>query len=376
MPIERYNGLGGYNIMLSLVKPYIAPKEEMMPALEEILYSGYIAMGEAVGNFETKFGNYIDNERVLALNSGTAALHIALCLLNVGNGDEVISTAMTAEPTNTTIALTGAKVVWADVDVKTGLLDPESVRKKITEKTKAIMLVHYAGMVCNMDEFNKISEEFNVPIIEDTAHALGSKYKGKMVGSNSRFTCYSFQAIKHLTTVDGGAISFLNDEDMDEAAKLRWFGLNKKVSRLDNDIKRAGFKYGMNNVNATIGMVQLKHIKEVIGRHIENGRYYDSALKNIPGVTLIPYYENTEPSYWLYTLKVENRDDFCRMLKDAGIEASQLHHRSDTHSVFQQSKCDLPALDQFYSEFVHIPCGWWVSDEDRERIVDLIKKGW
>ena len=125
MPIERYNGLGGYNIMLSLVKPYIAPKEEMMPALEEILYSGYIAMGEAVGNFETKFGNYIDNERVLALNSGTAALHIALCLLNVGNGDEVISTAMTAEPTNTTIALTGAKVVWADVDVKTGLLDPE-----------------------------------------------------------------------------------------------------------------------------------------------------------------------------------------------------------------------------------------------------------
>lgn len=376
MPIERYNGLGGYNIMLSLVKPYIAPKEEMMPALEEILYSGYIAMGEAVGNFETKFGNYIDNERVLALNSGTAALHIALCLLNVGNGDEVISTAMTAEPTNTTIALTGAKVVWADVDVKTGLLDPESVRKKITEKTKAIMLVHYAGMVCNMDEFNKISEEFNVPIIEDTAHALGSKYKGKMVGSNSRFTCYSFQAIKHLTTVDGGAISFLNDEDMDEAAKLRWFGLNKKVSRLDNDIKRAGFKYGMNNVNATIGMVQLKHIKEVIGRHIENGRYYDSALKNIPGVTLIPYYENTEPSYWLYTLKVENRDDFCRMLKDAGIEASQLHHRSDTHSVFQQSKCDLPALDQFYSEFVHIPCGWWVSDEDRERIVDLIKRGW
>ena len=155
-----------------------------------------------------------------------------------------------------------------------------------------------------MDEFNKISEEFNVPIIEDTAHALGSKYKGKMVGSNSRFTCYSFQAIKHLTTVDGGAISFLNDEDMDEAAKLRWFGLNKKVSRLDNDIKRAGFKYGMNNVNATIGMVQLKHINEVIGRHIENGRYYDSALKNIPGVTLIPYYENTEPSYWLYTMKV------------------------------------------------------------------------
>ena len=157
--------------MLSLVKPYIAPKEEMMPAIEDILYSGYIAMGEAVEKFENEFGSYIGNEKVLALNSGTAALHIALSLLNIGAGDEVISTAMTAEPTNTTIAMTGAKVVWADVDVDTGLLDPESVRSKITEKTKAIMLVHYAGMVCNMDEFNKISEEFNIPIIEDTAHA-------------------------------------------------------------------------------------------------------------------------------------------------------------------------------------------------------------
>ena len=362
--------------MLSLVKPYIAPKEEMMPAIEDILYSGYIAMGEAVEKFENEFGSYIGNEKVLALNSGTAALHIALSLLNIGAGDEVISTAMTAEPTNTTIAMTGAKVVWADVDVDTGLLDPESVRSKITEKTKAIMLVHYAGMVCNMDEFNKISEEFNIPIIEDTAHALGSKYKGKMIGSNSRFTCYSFQAIKHMTTVDGGAISFINKEDMAEAAKLRWFGLNKKESRLNNDITRVGYKYGMNNVTATIGSVQLKHMTEVIGRHIENGKYYDKALQNIPGVRLVPYYENTEPSYWLYTLKVKDRDGFCRKLREAGIEASQLHHRSDTHSVFRQSKCDLPALDQFYSEFVHIPCGWWVNNEEREKIVDVIKRGW
>lgn len=161
--------------MLPLVKTYIAPREEMMPAIEEILYSGYIATGEAVERFEREFGAYIANNRVVAVNSGTAALHIALALLDVGPGDEIISTAMTAEPTNTVILNAGGKVVWADVDVRTGLLDPESVRSRITERTKAIMLVHYAGMVCDMDAFNRISREYHLPIIEDTAHALDRK---------------------------------------------------------------------------------------------------------------------------------------------------------------------------------------------------------
>ncbi len=362
--------------MIPLVKPYIADKEKMMPAIEKILYSGYIAEGEAVYQFEREFGEYIGNPNVLVLHSGTAALHIALLLLNVGEGDEIISTAMTAEPTNTTIAITGAKVVWADVDERTGLLDPRSVREKITPRTKAIMLVHYAGMVCDMDEFNKISEEYNIPIIEDTAHALGSKYNGKIVGSNSRFTCYSFQAIKQMTTVDGGAIAFRDESDVAAARKLRWFGLDKKVSRLENDITRAGYKYGMNNVNATIGSIQLQDTPDVIARYVSNGKFYDEQLKDVAGVTLIPYYNNTEPSYWLYTMKVERRDDFIKMMADNGVLASPLHHRSDTHSVFAESKCALPALDKFYEEFVHIPCGWWVTDEDREMIVSLIKKGW
>ena len=362
--------------MIPLVKPYIAKREVMMPAIEKILYSGYIAEGEAVYQFEKEFGEYIGNPNVLVLSSGTAALHIALLLLDVKEGDEIISTAMTAEPTNTTIAITGAKVVWADVDPNTGLLDPKSVREKITQRTKAIMLVHYAGMVCDMDEFNKISDEFGIPIIEDTAHALGSKYNGKIVGSNSRFTCYSFQAIKQMTTVDGGAIAFTNADDVAKARRLRWFGLDKKVPRLENDITRAGYKYGMNNVTATIGSVQLKDAPQIIGKYIENGKFYDVQLAGVPGVTMIPYYKNTEPSYWLYTMKVERREDFIKMMEENGVLASPLHHRSDTHSVFSQSKCELPNLDRFYSEFVHIPCGWWVGEEERERIVSAIKRGW
>lgn len=362
--------------MIPLVKTNIADKEQLIPALEDVLYSGYVASGQAVKDFEKELQEFIGNPYVLALNSGTAALHIALLLLNVGPGDEVISTPMTAEPTNTAIAITGAKVVWADVDSETGLASPKSIREKITNKTKAIMLVHYAGMVCDMDEINKISEEFNIPVIEDAAHAFGSKYNGKIVGSNSRFTCYSFQAIKQLTTIDGGAIAFKNPEDMVEARKLRWFGLDRGVSRLENDITRAGYKYEMNNVNATIGLVQLKNYPEIMNKYIDNGKFYDKELEGVKGVTLVPYYENTEPSYWLYTMKVERRDDFIKMMEEHGVTASPLHHRTDTHSVFVDSKCNLPGMEKFYSEFVHIPCGWWVTETDRQMIVDAIKKGW
>ncbi len=361
--------------MIPLVKPYIAPPEEMMPQIEKMLYSGYIAEGDAVYKFEEELASYLGNNQLLVTQSGTAAIHLALLLLNIGPGDEVISTPMTAEPTNTTIAITGAKIVWGDVDEKTGLLDPHSVREKITDRTKAIMLVHYAGMVCDMDEFNKISSETGIPIIEDAAHCFGGKYKEKIIGSNSRFTCFSFQAIKQMTTVDGGAITFRYKDDMEAARKLRWFGLDKKVSRLENDITRAGYKYGMNNVTATIGSVQLKH-KEIIERYIKNGKYFDKKLDNVPGVSLVPYYNNTEPSYWLYTMQVENRDDFCKLMENNGIVASPLHHRSDTHSVFKESRCELPNMDKWYNKFVHIPCGWWVDDQKRDFIVDVIKKGW
>lgn len=362
--------------MIPLVKPYISPRNEMMPAIEKALYSGYIAEGEAAWEFEKEFSDFICNPNTLVVQSGTAALHLALLLLNIGPGDEVISTPMTAEPTNTAIAITGARIIWADIDLRTGLLDPKSVRERITEQTKAIMLVHYAGMVCNMDEFNKISEETGIPIIEDSAHCLGGKYNGKIIGSNSRFTCYSFQAIKQMTTVDGGAIAFKVPEDVEPARKLRWFGLSKKVPRLENDITRAGYKYGINNITGTIGSIQLRHAQKVIDKYIDNGKYYDRALRNVSGVTLMSYYDHTEPSYWLYTMKVENRNAFIELMKSIGVLASPLHHRSDTHSIFADSKCELPQMDEWYQSFVHIPCGWWVDKEDREKIVETINKGW
>lgn len=362
--------------ILPLVKPFLPRKEVLMPQLEKILYSGYIAEGEAAAEFEQKLSDLIGNPFCVLVNSGTAALHIALTLIGVREGDEVISTALTAEPTNTTIALTGAEVVFADVDLATGLISVDSIESLITNKTKAIMIVHYAGMVCDMNKINLLSQKYNIPVIEDAAHAFMSKYKGEYIGNNSRYTCFSFQAIKHMTTVDGGALFLKNEDDYHRAKKLRWFGLDKKVQRLDNNITEAGYKYNMNNMNATVGLVQLMHLRENVIRYIENGKYYDKELKNIPEVTLIPYYEDTEPSYWLYTLKVNRREEFINMMNKNGVVASPLHLRNDRHNIFAKNLSPKPNLEKFYNEYVHIPCGWWVNDNERHRIVSLIKQGW
>lgn len=362
--------------MIPLVKPYIPDRNILMPELEKILYSGYIAEGQPVYDFEDKFKKFIGNPNCLALHSGTDALHLAFCLANIQVGDEVISTPMTAEPTNTSIAMVGGRIVWGDVNPNNGLLDPESVRSLITAKTKAIVLVHYAGMVCDMDAFYDISKEYNIPIVEDASHALGSKYNGKMVGNESDYTIFSLQAIKHMTTIDGGFLCLKSEAEMDRTRRLRWFGLDKKKSRLDNDITEVGYKYAMNNVNATIGLVQMNYIEDVLSIYVNNGKFYDNELSNISGISPVEYSQNTDPSYWLYTMKVENREDFVKMMESEGILASPLHHRNDAHTIFSESKRHLPNMEQWYNSFVHIPCGWWVNEEDRIRIVEVIKKGW
>lgn len=361
--------------MIPIVKPYIPPKEDLMPELERTIYSGYIAQGQKVEDFEHKLAQYFEHNYVLTVNSGTSALHLSLVLADVGPGDEVISTALTAEPTNTAISQTGAKVVWADIEVNTGLICPKSVEKLITSKTKAIMIVHYAGMVANLDEFYRIREKYDISIIEDCAHAFGARYKGKKLGFFSDFATYSFQAIKHLTTVDGGLLILKSESDYHRAKKLRWFGLDKTIPRLQNDIKEGGFKYHMNDVNATFGLVQLNFLEENVQKYIQNGLFFDEELKNIDGIDIMSYHHNTLPSYWLYTAQVERRNDFINYMESNGVMCSPLHLRNDRHSIFENGS-HLRGLETFYSSFIHWGCGWWLSQEDRIKIVDLIKRGW
>ncbi|MFZ4549824.1 MAG: DegT/DnrJ/EryC1/StrS family aminotransferase, partial [Bacteroidales bacterium] len=310
--------------MIPLVKTNIPPREILMPRLEEVLYSGYVAQGEQVENFERAFETYIGGAHSLSLNSGTAALHIALILAGVQPGDEVISTALTAEPTNVAIKMVDGKIRYADIDYATGNIDPASIESNINATTKAIMVVDYAGIPVDVPAIQALSLKYGIPVIHDAAHALGAKFQGKKTGNHFPYTVFSFQAIKHLTTIDGGMLQIASKEEYEKAKLIRWFGIDKKLSRLQNNIQYQGFKYHMNNVNATIGLVQLADIDSIISAHIENGKFFDHALQNIPGIELLKYYPGSEPSYWLYTLKVENRERFIQKLADHGIMASEL----------------------------------------------------
>lgn len=361
---------------IPLFKVFMAPEARLMPALRAVLYSGQISEGIEVERFEEAFGRFIGNSRVLSCYSGTAALHVALKLAGAGPGAEIISTPMTAEPTNLAILHAGAAVVWADVDPCNANIAAASIAERVTDRTRAIVVVHYGGVPASLAAIHRAAAARGIPVIEDAAHALGARYAGVTLGTHSEYVMFSFQAIKHLTTVDGGMLACRNPEDVARGRRLRWFGIDRKAPRTLVDVAEAGYKYHMNNVNAVIGRVQLDHIAPVIERHISNGRYFDRALRGIAGLELASWDAAAEPSYWFYTVFAEGRDDLARRLAEHGIASSLVHRRNDLHSVFASSRRELPALDRAYPRMLHIPCGWWVSDGDREFIADTLRRGW
>jgi len=365
---------------IPLFKVFLPPSGVLMPCLEKILYSGQISEGAPVAEFEKRFGEMVGGVDTLSFYSGTAALHAALVLAGVRADDEVISTAVTAEPTNMAILHAGAKVVWADVDSLNGNLTASAVAEKITPRTRAVMVVHYGGTPAPLDGIRAVAAAHGIPVIEDAAHALGARYGNAQIGTHSEFVMFSLQAIKHMTTVDGGMLA-INQSEGHEALlargrRFRWFGIDRAASRTEVDVAEIGYKYHMNNVTASIGLAQLDHIAPVIARHIANGKYFDQALKKIPGLALCRWEDCAEPSYWFYTVLVERREAFGRHLAAHGIASSQVHKRNDLHSIFSASKCELSGVDAFYQNMMHIPCGWWVDDERREYIVDVIRQGW
>lgn len=361
--------------MIPLVKVSMPSRESLIPALEEVLYGGMIAEGEYVYRFEAEFAKTFHLPMALATSSGTAALHIALLLANVGPGDEVITTSMTAEPTNTVILQCGAVPIFADVDPETGNLDPASVESLMSPRTRAIMVVHYAGFPASLKDLRKIADQKGVALIEDAAHSLGACYAGEGIGTIGDYAIFSFQAIKHMTTVDGGMLTMRDPNKAEQARKLRWFGMAKGVPRTEVDIERIGYKYNLSNVSAVIGLAQLQTIESRLSRHISNGRFYDEKIKSIPGLNVTRIDPESQPSYWLYTVLSENSNAVERCLAEIGVSASKLHRPNHYHTVFSSMRRAMPGLDEYYRRLTHIPCGWWVTNEDRERIVDALRKG-
>lgn len=359
--------------MIPLFKVFMSP--DVTDALKEVLYSGFVAQGPKVDEFEGKLSGFFGNPYVVTLNSGTTALHLALDLIGVGPGDEVITTPMTCTATNWPILAHGATIVWADIDPATGNIDPASIQKRLTAKTKAVMAVDWGGYPCDIHRIKKIVGK--IPVIEDAAHALGAMYKEKMVGNTADYTCFSFQAIKHLTTVDGGALLVKTKKDYKKAVLLRYFGIDRnkrsKDYRIEKDISMWGYKFHMNDVNATIGLANLAHTKEILQNHRENAVFYRESFLKLPWLTLLREDKGYLSSYWLFTMKVKNATPFMDYMKAHNVMASKVHRRNDTHPVTRAFRRPLPNVDAFYREMVCIPVGWWVTKQDREYITHLVR---
>jgi dTDP-4-amino-4,6-dideoxygalactose transaminase len=349
--------------------------------LQKVWDSGFITEGEYSDRFEVMFGDFVNNPNVALVNSCTSALTLASHMCDLRPGDEVITTAMTCMATNIPFYNHGAKLVFADVDPRTGNISVDSIIDKINNRTKAIVMVHWAGLPCDLKPINDLARKHGIKTIEDAAHALRSTYHNKLIGNHSDYVCFSFQAVKHMTTADGGAIVCRTIEDVERIRKLRWFGLDRHhtapvgeppASRWEQDIPEVGYKMHMNNINAVIGIEQLKYINALIDLHISNGEYYDHHIDN-PHIMKLDRPKDRQSTYWIYTVLVENRKHFKEYLAKNDIASDVAHVRNDTYSVFEKFRTDgLVGLDEFDSKQLNIPVGWWVNNNDREYIVSII----
>ena len=346
------------------------------------LQSGFVSEGRQVKQFETELANRLGLVGPVALNSGTSALHLALVLAGVKLGDEVILPPQTFIATGMAVLMAGAVPVFADIDDNNGNIDPVSIRQKITHRTKAIIPVHWAGYPCDLSEINAVAETHNLAVIEDAAHALGATYQEKPIGSISRFTCFSFQAIKHLTTGDGGALCCLRPDDERRARIRRWFCIDRERSQPSflgervYDANEVGYKYHLNDLGAALGLGNLEVLPEVLARLREISSLYRREFSAIPGLILLESKPDRESACWLFTVLVEQRDNFLRALQDRDVPASVFHQRIDRNSVFGGVRKDLPNIGRFDAHQAAVPLHAGLSDEDVGRVVAAVKAGW
>lgn len=352
--------------------------DNVMESLKRVLYSGYVGEGPKVVEFENLIKQKFSLPNVLALNSGTSGLHLAYQMItNYNPNAEVIVSPMTCSATLTPIIAVGAKIVWADIDPVSGNIDPEDVENKITGNTRAIVAVHWGGNPCDVVKLNEIATRYNLKVVEDAAHAIGTQINDKYIGTFSDFTIFSLQAIKHITSIDGGLLICKDGAFHKRGKLLRWYGIDRAADRqvtdlrCELDIKEAGHKMHMNDVCATVGIENFQHLDEILSKHRENAAYYDKAFKNtqIETVSSLP---SALSAYWLYTININNRDELMGKLKENGVASSKVHARNDTHSMFKKFKTHLPGVDRFNASHLCIPVGWWVSEDDREKIARLI----
>lgn len=377
--------------VIPLFKVFMSPTAVERAA--QVLQSGYIGQGPVVDEFEQALRARFEHDLVLTTNSCTSALHLALHLLKrpvdrwpgLMAGDEVLTTPLTCVATNWPILANRLRIKWVDVNEADLNLDLTDLEEKLSPTTKVVQVVHWGGNPVDLNELTAIQQRaedrfgFRPMVVEDCAHAFGSRYKSRPLGSHGNIACFSFQAIKHLTCGDGGALLLPTPELYDRAKLLRWYGMQRNLERgiAERRVREWGFKFHMNDISAGIGLGNLEVVdEEVIEKAQANGAYYNENLADTAGVTRLSNLQDTESAYWLYTLRVDRREQFIRALADAGVASDFVHERNDGYECVSEFCAPLPTLDRIDETRVCIPCGWWVSEADRERIVERIKTGW
>ena len=391
--------------MIPLFKVFMS--DEAISKAVNVLRSGYIGQGLVVEEFEGYLKEFLSTDFVATTNSATSAEHLAYHLLKssgdiwmsihespqlfawpgLAPGDEVLASPLTCTATNWPILANDLSIKWVDTDPETLSMDLVDLRRKITPKTKIISIVHWGGYPADLNEIRSIQREsyekfgFAPVVIEDCAHALGSLYDGQPIGSHGNICTFSFQAIKHVTSVDGGALVVPHQNLYARAKLLRWYGIdresNRKDFRCEADIPEWGFKFHMNDVNASIGLENLKHFSYISQGFKRCDHYYRESLADCSGVTLIQTdlgKRDTNP--WLFSLLVDDKHQFYRKMHSKGITVSQVHERNDKHSCVSSFRTMLPGLDMICERLICLPCGWWVTDDDLDFISQAIKEGW
>jgi perosamine synthetase len=366
--------------LLPNFKPFI-PQESIDNVVATLKTSWIGGDGPRVKEFEKEIGKIIKNENVMALNSGTMALQIALRLADVAGG-EVITTPMTCFATSAAIVNEGAIPVWTDIDPETGNIDPYDIAKKITKNTKAIMVVHWGGSPADVEFINKIAAIYDLPVIEDAAQALGSEYNGKPIGSHSDFVAFSFQAIKIINTVDGGLLATKEPTDTKRGKTLRWYGIDREERKWDKfnfweyPIEEVGYKAQMTDVNASIGLGQLPYLEKHLAHRRKLAKMYEEALltsKTLKAQKILPH---AQPNYWLFTVVCNNTRTKLKLwhaMNKIGVRVEEAHRRNDSYPVFEKYKINnLPGVEHFDEHHLIIPVGHWVNESKARQIADVL----
>lgn len=360
--------------------------DDDIQAVIDVLKSDYLTTGPNVTEFEKIVAEYVGAKYAVAVSNGTAALHVACLAAGIGQGDEVITTPITFVASSNCVLYCGATPVFADVNPYTYNIDPTDIRRKITNKTKAIIAVHFTGQPCELDEIHQIAKEHNLLVIEDAAHALGAEYKGKKIGGISDLTTFSFHPVKHITTGEGGMITTNDKELYDKLLLYRSHGITRDQSQMtmnDGDWYyqqlELGYNYRITDIQCALGISQMKKIDTFIKRRKEIANKYNQALSDCKGVILPKQLDECDNSWHLYVIQVVEKDRKyvfdCLRDKNIGVNVhyipvyTQPYYRANGYS-------DITCLnaEAVYKNFISIPMYYSLTDDEQDYVINQLKE--